>query len=83
VVAARSHNLSSVTVIETGRYCVFLDPSIDLSVHVAVATSVSSVITSMSTIVGACAFNGQTGIQVTEKGTNGILESEDFYLVVP
>jgi hypothetical protein len=37
----------------------------------------------MSTIVGACAFNGQTGIQVTEKGTNGILESEDFYLVVP
>jgi len=83
VVDARSHNISSVTVTDTGRYCVLLDPSIDLSVRVAVATSVSSVITSISTIVGDCGLPGRPGIQVTEHGTNGIPEFEDFYLVVP
>jgi hypothetical protein len=83
VVAARSQNISSVTVTDTGRYCVLLDPSIDLSTRVAVATSVSSVITSISTFVGDCGLTGRPGIQVTEKGTNGIPEFEDFYLVVP
>jgi hypothetical protein len=83
VVDARSHNLTSVTVTDTGRYCVLLDPSIDLSVRVAVATSVSSVITSISAIVGDCGLPGRPGIQVTEHGTNGIPELEDFYLVVP
>ena len=82
LVDARSHNLSSATVTDTGRYCVLLDPSIDLSVHVAVATSVSSVITSISAIVGDCGLPGRPGIQVTEHGTNGIPEFEDFYLVV-
>jgi Collagen triple helix repeat (20 copies) len=83
LVDARSHNISSVTATDTGRYCVLLDPSIDLSAHVAVATSVSSVIMSISTIVGDCGLPGRPGIQVTEHGTNGIPESEDFYLVVP
>jgi Collagen triple helix repeat (20 copies) len=83
VVDARSHNLSSVTVTDVGRYCVLLDPSIDLSTRVAVATSLSSVITSITAIVGDCGLPGRPGIQVTERGTNGISESEDFYLVVP
>ena len=82
VVAARSQNISSVTVTDVGRYCVLLDPSIDLSVHVAVATSVSSVIDSITTIVGDCGLPGRPGIQVTEKN-NGQGEYEDFYLVVP
>jgi Collagen triple helix repeat (20 copies) len=82
VVAARSNNISSVTFLDTGRYCVLLDPSIDLSTHVAVATSVSSVITSISAIVGDCGLPGRPGIQITEHGTNGIPEDEDFYLIV-
>jgi Collagen triple helix repeat (20 copies) len=83
VVAARSQNISSVTVSDVGRYCVLLDPSIDLSTRVAVATSVSSVIDSITAIVGDCGLPGRPGIQVTELGTNGIPEYEDFYLVVP
>jgi hypothetical protein len=82
VVAARSQNISSVTVTDVGRYCVLLDQSIDLSTHVAVATSVSSVIDSITTIVGDCGLPGRPGIQVTEKN-NGQGEYEDFYLVVP
>ncbi len=82
VVAARSLNISSVTVTDVGRYCVLLDPSIDLSSHVAVATSVSSVIDSITTIVGDCGLPGRPGIQVTEKNA-GQGEYEDFYLVVP
>jgi Collagen triple helix repeat (20 copies) len=82
VVAARSQNISSVTVTDVGRYCVLLDPSIDLSTRVAVATSVSSVVDSITTIVGDCGLPGRPGIQVTEKN-NGQGEYEDFYLVVP
>jgi hypothetical protein len=82
VVAARSQNISSVTVTAVGTYCVLLDQSIDLSTHVAVATSVSSVIDSITTIVGDCGLPGRPGIQVTEKN-NGQGEYEDFYLVVP
>ena len=82
VVAMRSQNISSVTVTNVGTYCVLLDPSIDLSTHVAVATSVSSVIDSITTIVGDCGLPGRPGIQVTEKN-NGQGEYEDFYLVVP
>jgi hypothetical protein len=82
VVAARSQNIAGVTVTDVGRYCVLLDQSIDLSTHVAVATSVSSVIDSITTIVGDCGLPGRPGIQVTEKN-NGQGEYEDFYLVVP
>ena len=82
VVAARSQNISSVTVTDVGRYCVLLDPSIDLSTHVAFANSVSSVIDSITTIVGDCGLPGRPGIQVTEKN-NGQGEYENFYLVVP
>ena len=82
VVAARSHNISSVTVTDVGRYCVLLDPSIDLSSHIAVANSVSSVIDSITTIVGDCGLPDRPGIQVTEKNS-GQGEYEDFYLVVP
>ncbi len=82
VVAARSQNISSVTVLDVGRYCVLLDPSIDLSSHIAVANSVSSVIDSITTIVGDCGLPGRPGIQVTEKNS-GQGEYEDFYLVVP
>ena len=82
VVAARSHNIASVTVTDVGRYCVLLDPSIDLSSHIAVANSVSSVIDSITTIVGDCGLPGRPGIQVTEKNS-GQGEYEDFYLVVP
>jgi hypothetical protein len=82
VVAARSQNIVSVTVTDVGRYCVLLPQAIDLSTHVAVATSLSSVIDSITTIVGDCGLPGRPGIQVTEKA-NGQGEYEDFYLVVP
>jgi hypothetical protein len=82
VVAAKSHNISSVTVTDIGRYCVLLDPSIDLSTHVAVATSESSVIDSITILVGDCGLPGRPGIQVTEHGPT-FSESEDFFIVVP
>ncbi len=83
VVAARSLNISSAKMVGQGQYCVLLDPSIDLSVHVAVATSESGAINSISIIVGDCGLPGRPGILVNMSGINDIPEDESFYLVVP
>ncbi len=83
VVAARSLNISSAKMVGQGQYCVLLDPSIDLSVHVAVATSESGAIDSISIIVGDCGLPGRPGILVNMSGINDIPEDESFYLVVP
>jgi hypothetical protein len=78
--AGRSHNILSAAG-NGGGYCVLLDPSIDLTKVVAVA-SVFFDNGTVSPLVGGCAVAGVQGVQFDTYDAAGSSANRKFYFVV-
>ncbi len=84
--AARSKNIARVSDFGTGHYCVFLDPSIDVTTVVAVVSLRGGsgwTDTAIYTWAGGCLEDAEAGVSVTTSSLAGAEKPAPFYLMVP
>ena len=90
LVDARSKNVLSVSNFGTGSYCVFLDPSIDVSTTVSLVSltggagsSDTAVYTSTGTCSQGSGADEVAGVYVKTTTLAGVDKAAPFYLMVP
>jgi hypothetical protein len=83
LVAAQTRNFTGISRERTGVYCLFADPSIDLSGAVALTTSDFAFVL-ISALVGGCSVGGVHGILINIMNpTSALPEDENFYVMIP